>query len=142
MNEVPTVEKSIEVDAPRERVFDLWTSFESFPRWMENVEEVRRTGPDLTHWRVKAAGQDVEWDATTTVERQDRVAWKARGEAGQSGVVTFDALGPGRTRVNVRIDYKLESGLKEGAAKALGIDDRIVSKNLDNFKEIAEGRGA
>lgn len=139
MSRVPTVEQSIDVDASRERVFDLWTSFERFPHWMSNVKEVRRTGPDLTHWVVEAAGQKLEWDATTTVEERDRVAWEARGESGQSGVVTFDDLAPNRTRVHVRIDYKLESGAMEGAAKVLGIDDRIVSKSLENFKDIAEG---
>lgn len=135
---MPTVEKSIEVNAPLPTVYNMWTNFESFPRFMESVKEVRRTGPDQTHWVANVAGQDVEWDATTTVQDKERVAWQSRGESGQSGVVTFDDLGPEKTRINVRIDYKLESGIKETGAKVLGLDDRAVQNDLERFKDMVE----
>ncbi|MBD0372182.1 MAG: SRPBCC family protein [Pyrinomonadaceae bacterium] len=32
-----TVEKAIEIDAPIERVFDLFSDFENFPRWMRHI---------------------------------------------------------------------------------------------------------
>lgn len=136
---MPTVEKTIEVNAPLDRVYNEWTNFENFPTFMENVKEVRRVGPDLTHWVVETAGTKTEWDAQTTVEERRRIAWNARGEAGQSGEVTFDDLGPNKTRVNVKIDYKLDSKVKETGAKVLGIDDAIVKNDLQRFKDFIEG---
>lgn len=135
---MPTVDKSIDIDAPLDRVFTAWTNFENFPNFMENVKEVRRTGPDQTHWVVEAAGQTIEWDATTTVEERSRVAWKSRGESGQSGVVTFEDLGPTKTRVNVHIDYKLDSKIQEAGASMLGLDDNIVKNDLERFKGLIE----
>ena len=36
------VERFVEIDAPVEVVFDRLSDFESFPRWMRNIREVRR----------------------------------------------------------------------------------------------------
>lgn len=137
---MPHVEKDVEVEAPVERVFQIWSNYEKFPAFMENVKEVRRTGADTTHWVAEAAGQKIEWDAKTMQENNRRVAWTASGESGQSGEVLFQSLGPNKTKVQVKLDYKLASGLQETAAKLFQIDDHIVKQDLKNFKEIAEGR--
>ena len=136
---MPTVEKDIEVDAPVDRTYRLWTEYERFPQFMENVKEVRRTGPDTTHWVVEAAGKTVEWDARTITENQRRVAWMATGESGQSGEVRFEPVGGNRTRVRVKMDYSLPSRAQEAAASGLGIDERVVARDLQNFKEMIEG---
>jgi uncharacterized membrane protein len=137
---MPTVESDITVDAPIERVYQAWTNYESFPTFMENVKEVRRTGPDMTRWVVEAAGQKVEWDAKTTEEDRRRVAWRAHGETGQSGEVRFERVGDNKTKLNVKIDYSLASGTKEAVAKLFQIDDHVLKEDLKNFKEIIEKR--
>ena len=136
---MPTVNENIEVNAPVEQVYRLWTQYERFPDWMSHVEEVRRVTPERTHWRAKIAGQEVEWDATTLAESNRRVAWQAMGEAGQSGEVRFEPIGAGKTRIDVRMDYSLGSKLKESAASGLGLDQRAVKDDLESFKNIVEG---
>ena len=37
-------EKSIRVNAPSDKVYQFWRSFENFPQFMEHVEEVRPIG--------------------------------------------------------------------------------------------------
>lgn len=133
-----TVEKDIEIDAPVQEVYQHWTRYETFPRFMSNIEEVRRTGPDTTHWVAKAAGQTIEWDARTVAENNRRIAWTAHGESGQSGEVTFEPAGANKTRLRVRMDYHLDNKLQETVAKALQIDDAIVSRDLHQFKELVE----
>lgn len=137
---MPVVKKDIEVNAPIDRVYQFWTNYEQFPRFMEHVKEVRRLGADRTHWVAEAAGQKVEWDAQTITENNRRVAWRATGESGQSGEVRFEPLGANRTRVKVEMDYSLPSAMKEKAASGLGIDDRAVANDLESFKNIIEGR--
>lgn len=135
---MPTVEEDIVVNAPIDRVYQEWTEYERFPQFMENVKEVRRVGPDMTHWVAEAAGKTVEWDARTITESQRRVVWTAEGESGQSGEVRFEPAGDHQTRVHVKLDYTLPSGMQEAAASALGIDDRAVRRDLHNFKQMLE----
>ena len=47
------VQESIEVQAPLQDVYSYWSNFQNFPRFMENIEEVRMTGEDTSHWKVK-----------------------------------------------------------------------------------------
>lgn len=136
---MPTIDKEIEVNAPVERVYSLWSNYEEFPSFMENVKEVRRTGPDRTHWIVEAAGKTVEWDARTVQENLRRVAWTAEGESGQSGQIAFEPIGANRTRVKVHFDYSLPSKMQETAAHGLRIDERAVARDLENFRNIVEG---
>ncbi|TCJ19832.1 hypothetical protein E0L93_02430 [Rubrobacter taiwanensis] len=61
------VEGSVEIEAPVEKVYDYWKNLENLPQFMSNVEEVRVTGENTTHWRVKGPfGKTVEWEARTT----------------------------------------------------------------------------
>jgi uncharacterized membrane protein len=138
---MPTVEENIEVNAPVERIYQAWTEYERFPEFMQNVKEVRRTGPDMTHWVVEAAGKTVEWEARTVAEERRRVAWTAQGESGQSGEVRFTPLGANRTRINVRMDWNLPSKTQQAVASGLGIDDRAVARDLENFKSMVEEGG-
>ncbi len=50
------IEKSIEVGCPVGTVYDQWTQFEEFPRFMEGVEEVVQHGDRTLHWKAKIAG--------------------------------------------------------------------------------------
>ena len=138
---MPTVEENIEVEAPVERIYQAWTHYERFPQFMENVKEVRRTGPDMTHWVVETAGKTVEWEAKTITEERRRVAWMAQGESGQSGEVRFTPLGANRTRIDVRMDWNLPSKMQEKVASGLGIDERAVHRDLENFKSMVEQGG-
>ncbi|MDQ3980064.1 MAG: cyclase, partial [Actinomycetota bacterium] len=51
-----TVEKSIEVSLPVRTVYDQWTQFEEFPRFMEGVEQVVQLDDTHLHWVAEIAG--------------------------------------------------------------------------------------
>ncbi|HUH11789.1 MAG TPA: SRPBCC family protein [Longimicrobiales bacterium] len=137
------VRKSVEVEAPVHRVYRLWTDFESFPGFMEHVQEVRRTGEKTTHWKVEAPlGRFVEWDAeTTALEENQRVAWRATGGVGSSGEVRFVPRGGDRTEVEVDMEYHPPAGkLGEAVARVFENPARTVEEDLRRFKDLAEGR--
>ena len=66
------------VDAPVERVYEFWNEFENFPRFMSHVHEVRRIGPDRTHWVVAGpGGTPIEWDAVVTRRvPNEEIGWR------------------------------------------------------------------
>ncbi|MDP9420161.1 MAG: SRPBCC family protein [Actinomycetota bacterium] len=136
-----TVQQSIEVNVPIRTAYDQWTQFEEFPKFMEGVEEVRQVTDTRTHWVTKIAGMDREFDAEITEQVPDkRIAWRAVDGPDQGGVVMFEPVDSGTTRVTVEMDFAPE-GLAEKAGDALGVVDRRVKGDLERFKDFIEGRG-
>ena len=52
------IKKSIEVDCPLSHVYNQWTQFEEFPRFMDGVKAVRQLDDQRLHWRAEVAGVD------------------------------------------------------------------------------------
>lgn len=139
------VEKRIEIRAPVERVFDLFSDFESFPRWMKNIKEVRYTGRRYTKWTAEAPlGTEVEWEAEMTrFEPDHRIAWRSvRGDVDTEGEVVFEETRRGTTLVRVVLGYALPAGrLGEMVARLFGTDpERQLEDDLQRFAAVAEGR--
>ena len=138
------VEGSIEIEAPVETVYGYWETLENLPSFMANVEEVRPTGPDTTHWRVKGPfGRTLEWDAQTTQrEENSAIGWNtSEGEVGTSGQVRFREVGQDRTRVEVQMNYADPPGgtVGEVASRAVANPKLQLEQDLRNLKEILEG---
>lgn len=136
-----TVEQSIEVDVPVRVAYDQWTQFESFPHFMDGIEEVRQIDDTHLHWRAKVAGREVEWDAVITEQLPDeRIAWKATDGKANAGVVTFHRLSDASSRIMVQIEHESD-GVMEKVGSALGADSHQVKNSLERFKELVEHRG-
>jgi uncharacterized membrane protein len=135
------IEKMIEVDCPVRTVYNQWTQFEDFPKFMEGVKEVKQLDDKRLHWRAVIGGKEKEWDAEIVEQRPDeRIAWTSRGGAFNSGVVTFHRIDDTRTRVMLQIDYEPE-GVVENVADALGVVKARIKGDLERFKEFIERRG-
>jgi uncharacterized membrane protein len=137
-----TIEQSIEVAAPLDTVYNQWTQFEEFPRFMDGVEQVTQLDETHLHWVAEFGGSRHEWDAEITEQRPDeRVAWRNTGGKENAGAVTFHRLGDHATRVMVQMDFVPE-GIKEKLGDALGAPDRRVKGDLERFKQVVEEHGA
>jgi uncharacterized membrane protein len=122
-------------------VYNQWTQFEEFPRFMEGVKEVRQQGDANLHWRAEVGGKEQEWDARITEQQPDQcVAWTSTSGDENSGRVKFRELAPDKTRVMLEINYEPE-GATEKAGDMLGFVSRRVTADLKRFKEFIEQRG-
>ena len=136
-----TVTESVDVEVPVRTVYNQWTQFEEFPRFMEGVEEVRQLDDRHLHWRANIGGKVVDWDAMITEQVPDeRVAWCNTSVAENAGVVTFHHLSDNRTRIMLQFEYDPD-GFAQNAASALGIVERRVKGDLERFKEFVEAIG-
>ncbi len=136
-----TIEESIEIEAPLSTVYNQWTQFEEFPRFMEGVEEVRQLDDRRLHWVAELGGERHEWDAEIVEQRpEERVAWRNIDGKENAGVVTFHKIDDNTTRIAVQMDFVPE-GLKEKLGDALGLADQRVKGDLERFKQFIESRG-
>jgi uncharacterized membrane protein len=137
-----TAEASIDVQVPIGTAYDQWTQFEQFPRFMADVESVRQLDDRNLHWTVKIAGVSREFDAEITEQHpEERIAWRSTGGVEHAGVVTFHKLADDRTRVMLQLEMEPE-GLVETVGEKTGIVSRAAERDMKNFKEFIESRGA
>lgn len=119
-----TLQKTIDIKAPPESVFDTWQRLENFPHFMSHVIEVRDLAQQRSHWVVKGpAGSVVEWDSVMTdVVRPRLLAWQSEAGAAveHAGTVRFSPGANGGTRVMVRMTYRPPAGAF-GAGDALAV---------------------
>ena len=137
-----SVEKSIEVNVPMRVAYDQWTQFESFPQFMEGVKEVVQLDDRRLRWRAEIGGKQKEWTADIIEQLPDeRIAWRSTSGAQNDGVVTFESLGPDRTRIHLRIDYEPDDAA-EKIGDLAGVVSRRIEADLKRFRDFIESRGA
>jgi uncharacterized membrane protein len=135
-----TIEKSIEVECPLRTVYNQWTQFEEFPRFMKGVKKVTQLDDQRLHWEAEIAGKNKEWDSRITDQVPDQlIAWQSDGGEYNAGAVHFSAVSPNRTRVNFQLMYDPE-GIVEKTGDVRGVISNRVEKNLEEFKEFIENR--
>ena len=136
-----TVEKSIEVEVPVSTVYNQWTQFEEFPRFMQGVERVTQLDDTRLHWVAQIAGATREWDAEIVDQQPDqRIAWRSIDGAGNGGIVTFQPVSASTTRVNLQMEFEPE-GLAETIGDKLGFVSKQAEGDLKRFKSFVEERG-
>jgi uncharacterized membrane protein len=136
-----TIEKTIEVDAPVTRVYNQWTQFEEFPRFMEGIKEVRQIDDTHLHWKAEIAGKEEEWDAEIVRQVPDQVvAWRSTSGAENTGAVEFGSTASGKTQVTLTLRFEPEDAI-EKVGDAIGVVSARVQGDLNRFKEFLEKRG-
>jgi uncharacterized membrane protein len=138
------VQKTIELNAPVERVFQLWADYAHFPRFMSHVKEVKDLGNGRSRWTVAGpAGVPVEWDAAISAYIPDEVlAWRSEPNAliQHAGIVRFQPNTEGGTTVDVRLSYNPGiGGVGHALATLFGADPkRRLDDDLLRMKTFIE----
>lgn len=135
------IEKNIEVNCPVRTVYNQWTQFEDFPRFMTGVKQVRQLDDTHVHWLAEVWGKDVEWDAEITEQDPDRrISWRSTPGTPNAGTVRFEPLDGERTAVRLVMAYEPVDTV-EKVGDALGLLEARVQSTLQDFKKFIESRG-
>ena len=134
-------EKTIEVDAPQQRVWEVLTDLEAWPRRIETVDAVELLTPGpitegsqvrLKQPRLPEGTWDVTaWDAPSYFE------W-AQKTSGISSVAghRVEALGEGRARLTLTLDMR--GFLIPMALFYKGLTNRYMTLEVEGIKRAAE----
>jgi len=134
----------VDIAAPAELVWQLWSDLEAMPLWMRWIESVRTLDdPDLTDWTLAAQGFRFQWKARITqrVEAQ-QLHWQSVGGLPTKGAVRFYPDGDQRTGVKLSVSYELPGVLAPLMDSAMlgGLVSKELQANLDRFKQLVEER--
>lgn len=138
------LQKSIDIQASPETVFNVWSKYDNFPQFMSHLLDVQSSGAQRSHWLMQGpAGVDLEWDAVLTkYMAPTMLAW--RTEPGtpieHNGSVRFEAS-DGGTRATVRMFYSSASGRNDDIVTTLlGSDpEQKLEEDLHRMKNFIEG---
>ncbi len=139
---MPKVEREIAVQAPVDTVYRTWHDFGNFPRFMENIEEVRVVGHGRSHWKAKGPlGAHAEWDAQVTMDEPNQaIGWRSIDNTSvkTAGRVNFEQRN-GTTLVRVILEYEAPAGPAGNLVTGLfGNLDNRVEQDLRRFKDVVE----
>jgi len=140
------VERSVTIEAPVSRVYELWSNVENLPRFMSHVREVRRLDGDRSRWVVDGpAGAPVEWEALVTERTPNQsISWRtvAGSLVDHRGTVRFRPAGPNATRVDVRMTYRPMGGeAGRSVASLLGRDpESVIDADLARLASQLQGQ--
>ena len=138
------IQRWTDVAAPIDVVYERWTEFEDFPKFMHRVLSVKKEDRNKLSWDEKIWFSKRHWEGEITERRKnERIAWKTTSGMSHSGVVTFHKLDTNLTRVMVDMDFR-PNGMIEKMASGMRFVKRAVESDLARFKayvEMGEARG-
>lgn len=131
------VDDSIVVGADVQGVYALWLDYESYPRFMEHVEDVTVVGYCRLRWRGRVCSRVQEWETDVVARVQDtRVRWRA-ADGRETGEVTFQKLDAGETLVRYQLEYEPDRWNADPEPLRACLHAR-VHDDLRAFKQLAE----
>ena len=148
------VTASIDIDAPREQVYDLTLDPSRLAEWVTIHRRVNRRddgapreGFEMVQTlHLRGANFRVRWKLTEA-DRPDRATWEGRGPAHSYARTSYTLRenGEGRTRFDYENEFKAPGGFLGAAASRFlvgGQPEREAKRSLQRLKALIEnGRG-
>lgn len=132
------VQQSIDIGLPIETVYNQWTQFEEWPKFMHRVTRASQEDPCKVSFAVKIWGKTKEFTADIETQRpNDRIRWKTSQGMNVTGLVVFRELGPNLTRVMLSFDVDPGS-LIEKYARGARYVKRAARGDLHRFAAFIE----
>jgi uncharacterized membrane protein len=128
----------VEVDAPIELVWNLWSDLEQMPRWMKWIESVSVLAdkPELSRWKLASGGFEFTWlSRILRVTTYQIIQWESVDGLPNRGAVRFYDR-HGKSIVKLTIAYAIPGWLGKLMDNLfLGrIVESTIQADLERFK--------
>lgn len=132
------VQQAVDVAAPIEVVYNQFTQFEEWTKFMHRVESASQEDEGHVNFKTKMWAVNRQWESEITDQRPDeRIAWKTTSGPNLAGVATFHELAPRLTRVEVNVDFAPQ-GFFEKIGRGWRFAKRAIRGDLHRFKAYVE----
>jgi carbon monoxide dehydrogenase subunit G len=136
------IQRWTDVALPIDKVYEEFTKFDQFPRFMHRVLSIEQKGRDKISWSEKIWFSSRQWEGRVTEKRKnDRIVWTTKSGMEHKGIVSFHKISDNLTRVMVDMEFE-PSGMLEKMASGLRFVKRAVQADLARFKSYVEMQDA
>jgi uncharacterized membrane protein len=134
-----TIRQTIDLGVPAHAAYRQLLRFEDYPRFLQEIDVVRRNGSTQLHWSVNLSWQSLEWDAEITEELPDRcLAWHSDNGPISDERIELQPLGPTRTRLTLTMDCDpLQLAPAQDGSPSLAVEERL-RQDLERFRIYVE----
>lgn len=140
---MPGATRSIIINAPVEKVFDIIVQYEKYKEFLTEVKEVRTSGRQgnevNVHYKVDVM-KTVSYTIRSKEERPSRVSWSfVDGEfmKDNKGSWVLEPAGEGKTKATYNVEMSFGLLVPKTVVNALA--ETSLPKMLEAFKRRAEG---
>jgi uncharacterized membrane protein len=136
------------LEAPIERVFDLYIDVQRWPEWMPGLLEIKEvTGPldragskvrEISRWLGRTMDS---WDEVVEAERPHLVKMSSQLEGAKTTMTLRLTPGGKGTEAEIEFDYAMPAGFFSQIADRLFVEkaaQRTSRHALENFKALVE----
>lgn len=131
----------VEVEAPIDLVWNLWSDLEQMPRWMKWIDSVKvvEGQPELSRWKLNTGGLEFTWlSRNIKVVPQQIIQWESVGGLPNTGAIRFYDR-KGSSIVKLSIAYAIPGILGKIMDNLfLGrVVESTIKADLERFREYA-----
>jgi uncharacterized membrane protein len=132
----------IEIDAPIDLVWNLWSDLEQMPHWMKWIDSVTipPENPHISIWKLASGGFEFSWQARILREiPRQIIQWESIDGLPNRGAIRFYDRGEAGSIVRMTIDYAIPGVLGQIMDKLfLGrIVESTLKADLERFRDYA-----
>jgi uncharacterized membrane protein len=132
----------IEIDAPIDLVWSLWSDLEQMPQWMKWIESVKiqEDDPKLSRWKLASGGLEFSWlSREVKVVPHQILQWESVDGLPNRGAIRFYDRGEEGSIVKMSVSYSVPGFLFQLMDKLfLGrIVESTLEADLQRFQEYA-----
>jgi uncharacterized membrane protein len=132
----------IEIDAPIDLVWSLWSDLEQMPNWMKWIESVKvfEDDPKLSRWKLASSGFDFTWVSREIKLVPNQILqWESVDGLPNRGAIRFYDRGADGSIVKMSVAYSVPGFLFQLMDKLfLGrIVESTLLADLERFRQYA-----
>lgn len=131
----------VEVDAPIDLVWSLWSDLEQMPRWMKWIDSVSilEDNPELSRWKLATGGLEFTWLSriTNLVEHQV-IQWESvDGLPNRGGIRFYDHKDSSTVKLTVAYSIPSFIGRLMDNLFLGRVVESTIQADLDRFRDYA-----
>ena len=136
----------IEVNAPIETVWGLWSDLEQMPKWMKWIEsvEILEEDSELSRWKLASGTFEFKWlSKTLKVVPNQIIQWESIDGLPNRGAVRFyDRKGSSIVRLSIAYDIPGILGQVMDGLFLGKVVESTIQADLERFREYLEDQQA